>query len=100
MQRPVTRVESVQDTYFGTTIEDPYRWMENWKSEEFQAWVKEQAAYTRAYLDPLPGRDQLLVQITALTNAGPDLSAFQVMGERVFYRRRDPGEDLAKLMVQ
>jgi prolyl oligopeptidase len=100
MQQPVAHVDIVQDTYFGTTIEDPYRWMENWKSEEFQAWVKEQAAYTRAYLDPLPRRDKLLAQLTELTNAGSDLSAFQVMGERVFYLRRDPGEDLAKLMVR
>ncbi len=100
MQQPVARVDLVRDTYFGTTIEDPYRWMENWKNEEFQAWVKEQAAYTRAYLDPLPGRDRLLTQLTELSNAGSDLSAFQVMGERVFYLRRDPGEDLAKLMVR
>src|SRR5579884_1266795 len=99
-QQPVARVDMVRDTYFGTTIEDPYRWMEHWKSEEFQTWVKGQAAYTQAYLDGLAGRDKLLAQITDLTNAGAALSAFQVMGERVFYLRRDPGENLAKLVVR
>src|SRR5579884_2163229 len=100
MQQPMARIDMVRDVYFGTTIEDPYRWMENWKSEEFQTWVKEQAAYTRAYLDALPGRDKLLAQLTALSNAGPVLSYFQVMGERVFYLRRDPGENLTKLVVR
>lgn len=100
MQQPVARIDVVRDTYFGTTIEDPYRWMENWKGEEFQAWVKEQAACTRAYLDALPGRDTLLAQLTALNNAGPILSYFQIMGERVFYLRRDPGENMAKLVVR
>jgi prolyl oligopeptidase len=100
LQQPVARVDIVRDTYFGTTIDDPYRWMERWKSEEFQAWVKEQAAYTQSYLDVLAGRDKLLAQITDLTNAGAALSAFQVMGERIFYLRRDPGENLAKLMVR
>ncbi|HET9919984.1 MAG TPA: prolyl oligopeptidase family serine peptidase [Ktedonobacteraceae bacterium] len=100
MRQPVARVDVVRDTYFGTTIEDPYRWMEDWKGEEFQAWVKEQAAYTRAYLDALPGRDSLLAQITELTNAGPVLSYFQVTSGYTFYLRRDPGENLAKLMAR
>jgi prolyl oligopeptidase len=100
MQQPVARVEVVQDTYFGTTIADPYRWMEHWKGEEFQAWLKEQAAYAQEQLDALPGRATLLESITALTNAGPDLQDFRVMGERIFYLRRDPGEHLMKLMVR
>ncbi len=100
MQQPIARVDSVRDTYFGTTLEDPYRWMENWRSEEFQAWVKGQAASMRAHLDALAGREKLLARITELSNAGPELSAFQVMSERVFYLRRNPGEDLAKLVVR
>src|SRR5579875_973191 len=100
MQQPVARVDVVRDTYFGTTIEDPYRWMEHWKSEEFQVWMKEQAAYTQAYLEALPGRDKLLAQLTEMTNAGPDLRDFQVIGERLFYLRRDPGENLMKLVVR
>lgn len=100
MPQPVARREVVYDTYFGTTIADPYRWMEHWKSEEFQTWVKAQAAFTRAHLDALPRREKLLERIMALTNAGPDLHDVRVMGERVFYLRRDPGEHLAKLLVR
>lgn len=100
MQPMVARIDVARDTYFGTMIEDPYRWMENWKSEEFQVWVKEQAAYSRAHLDVLAGREKLLEEVTALTNAGADLSSFQIMGECIFYLRRDPSENLMKLMVR
>ncbi len=100
MQQPVARVDVVRDTYFGTTIEDPYRWMEDWKEEEFQAWMKEQATYTKTYLEVLPGREKLLAQLTELGNAAPALQDFRVIGERIFYLRRDPGENLAKLIVR
>ena len=59
MEQPVARKEIVTDTYFGTTIEDPYRWMEDWKGEELKSWVAAQGAYTRAYLDALPERQAL-----------------------------------------
>src|SRR5260370_2048022 len=98
MQQPIARVDSVRDTYFGTTLEDPYRWMENWRSEEFQAWVKGQAASMRAHLDALAGREKLLARITELSNAGPELSAFQVMSGRVFYLRPNPRQDLPHLV--
>ena len=31
---PVTRVEAVTDTYHGTTVTDPYRWLEDWEAQE------------------------------------------------------------------
>ena len=100
MKQPVARVEVVRDTYFGTTIEDPYRWMEDWKSEEMASWIKEQAAYSRAYLDALPERETLLARIKELDNASTSFFSFSIAGGNVFYYRRDPGEKLARLMVR
>jgi prolyl oligopeptidase len=48
---PNAIVREVTDTYFGINIVDPYRWMEDGKSSETQAWMKAQADYARAYLD-------------------------------------------------
>lgn len=100
LTQPVARVEVIRDTYFGTTIEDPYRWMEDWQGQEFLSWLAGQAAYTREYLDALPERAALLKRITELTNASPDISSLEIAGGRTFYLRRDPNAKLARLIVR
>lgn len=100
MTPPVARVETVTDTYFGTTIDDPYRWLEDWQSDEARAFVEQQGAYARAYLDSLPAREPLLARISELSDAGPVLYNFQVEGGRSFYLRRDPGDNVPKLVVR
>lgn len=100
MKPPVARVEVVRETHFGTTVEDPYRWMERWQSEEAQSWLKAQAARAQEVLTALPERDALLARITELGDASPALWSFRVAGGRTFYLRRDPGENLGKLVVR
>jgi len=100
MNQPVARREVVRDTYFGATIEDPYRWMEDWQGEEAQSWIRAQAACTRAYMDVLPEREALLTRIAELRDASPYLYDFQVAGGRTFYLKRDTGDNLTKLMVR
>jgi prolyl oligopeptidase len=53
---PETRRGDAVDDYFGTRIPDPYRWLEDDRSEETGAWVKAQNEVTRAFLDAIPGR--------------------------------------------
>jgi prolyl oligopeptidase len=100
MTLPTARIDIVRDTYFGTTVQDPYRWMEDWKGEELQAWVKAQAAYSQWVLDTLPERDALATQIAQLNDASPTLANLQLAGGRAFYLRRDLGESLPKLIVR
>ncbi len=50
---PVARVEVVHDTYFGETLSDPYRWMENDKDPDWLPFLKGQNDHTRAVLDAL-----------------------------------------------
>jgi len=45
------------DTYFGTTVADPYRWLEDVDSPQTTAWVKAEGDLTRAYLDAIPQRN-------------------------------------------
>lgn len=49
---PRARVDVVRDTYFETTVEDPYRWMEDWEGDEARAWVRAQGAKARSVLEP------------------------------------------------
>ena len=64
---PVARVAVVTDTYFGETLRDPYRWMENDQDPDWLPYLKGQNAHTRAVLDRIPGREQLLARIQQLS---------------------------------
>ncbi|HWE64988.1 MAG TPA: S9 family peptidase, partial [Chloroflexota bacterium] len=100
MNPPAARIEITRDTYFGTVVEDPYRWLEDWKGQEARDWVAAQGDFSRRYLQALPERTSLLARISALSGAAPLLSRFQVTGDRVFYLRRNPGQDLAALVTR
>jgi prolyl oligopeptidase len=65
---PVTKKGNVVDTIFGTPVPDPYRWLEDDKSEETAAWVKEQNKFTFGYLDKIPYRAQIREQLTKMWN--------------------------------
>ena len=56
---PPTAKQEQKDTYFGTEISDPYRWLEDDRSAETGQWVKEQNIVTENYLKTIPFRDNL-----------------------------------------
>src|ERR1700684_920739 len=64
---PVARVEVVKDNYFGETLSDPYRWMENDKDADWLPFLKGQNAHTGALLERIPGRAQLRKRIQQLS---------------------------------
>ena len=97
---PTARVEPVTDTYFGETLSDPYRWMENDKDPEWLPFLKAQNDHARAVLEALPGRDALLkrIQQSAGDIAAP--AAVQRAGGRLFFEQRPAGADNFKLFVR
>src|SRR5580658_8827073 len=64
---PVARVEVIKDTYFGETLSDPYRWMENSQDPDWLPFLKAENEHARAILDALPSRTGFLKRITQLT---------------------------------
>src|SRR5271165_3007069 len=56
----VAPVRIVTDTYFGTTVADPYRYLEDVKDSEVEQWMKAQADFARNTLDRIPQRNLLL----------------------------------------
>src|ERR1700739_1837849 len=82
---PSTPVHEVTEDYFGTKVTDPYRWLESTGDPGGVTWMKGQNDYTRALLNSIPGRSQLLDRIKSLDNAGSVVSALQVWGGHYFY---------------
>ncbi len=101
MQRsPAARSEPIRETYFGQTIEDPYRWMEDWQGDEARAWVAAQGEYARRLLDALPERATLLGRVQELTAASATVLNVHAAGGSIFYLRRDPGDNVPKLVTR
>ncbi len=65
---PETKKVDTVDTYFETEVKDPYRWLEDDRSEETENWVVEQNKVTFGYLDSIPFRDELKKRLSSLWN--------------------------------
>ena len=63
---PDARVSDQIDTYFDTTIKDPYRWLEDENSQETHTWIKAQNQLTRSYLDSVAVLPALKERLRAL----------------------------------
>jgi prolyl oligopeptidase len=97
---PVARIQVVKDTYFGETVSDSYRWMENPKDPDWLPYLKAQNDRTRAVLDALPARAQLLKRIQRLSGDTVATSRVQRAGGLTFFSQRPLGADNYKLFVR
>ena len=68
LQYPTARKTDTVDTYFGNKVPDPYRWMEDDKSDETKAWVVAQNKVTFGYLDKIPYRAKFQSAIEKVFN--------------------------------
>ncbi len=96
----MARVEIVRDTYFGETLTDPYRWMENDKDRDWLPFLKGQDLHARAVLDALPGRKALLARIQELSGDTVLTNRLQRAGGLTFIQRRPLATDNYKLFVR
>jgi prolyl oligopeptidase len=56
---PTTKTVDTVDTYFGVEVKDPYRWLEDDRSSETEAWVTSENKTTFDYLDQIPFRKEI-----------------------------------------
>lgn len=83
---PVTAKVDTVDTYFGTEVKDPYRWLEDDRSPETEAWVKDQNKTTFGYLEKIPFRDDLKNRLEKLWNYEKLGSPFKKGDYTYFYK--------------
>ena len=82
----VTKQGDVVDNYFGTLVPDPYRWLEDDRSEETAAWVKEQNKVTFGYLAAIPYRDEIKSRLEKMWNYEKFTPPFNEGGYTYFTR--------------
>lgn len=99
---PVAPVRDTVETHHGVTVHDPYRYFENSKDPQVQAWIKAQGEFARQQLDAIPGRAAILRRIVELSDAEGDVvgSVVRMPGDHVFYMRRVKGERQFKLVLR
>ncbi len=101
---PITAKADSIDTYFGTEVRDPYKWLEDDRSPQTEAWVKEQNKVTFGYLDQIPFRKALKNRLEKLWNYEKISAPFKegnyiyfykndgLQNQYVVYRQKDGGE--------
>jgi prolyl oligopeptidase len=93
---PPSRRQDIEERLHGVTVADPYRWLEEEKSPEVEAWLKSQDQLGRAYLSQLAARDDLVRrfnQLLYIDSIGAPVSR----GKRLFYTRAFANKEKAIL---
>ncbi len=96
---PKTAKDNTVDTYFGTQVADPYRWLENDTSAATAAWVKAQNKVTEGYLERIPFREALRKRLTELADYEKYGTPFKKHGKYYFYKN-DGLQNQSVLYVQ
>jgi len=102
---PITKKVDTVDVYFDAKVSDPYRWLEDDRSEETAAWVNAQNKVTFGYLDKIPFRKQLKERLEKVWNFERISAPFKegdftyffknngLQNQSVLYRKDADGKD-------
>jgi prolyl oligopeptidase len=97
---PLSRKDTtVIDHYFGTNIQDPYRWLEDDQSAETKEWVTRQNIVTNGYISQIPFRDQIKKRLEGIFNYEKFGAPFKEGGKYYFFKN-DGLQNQSVLYVQ
>ena len=88
LKYPDTKKVTQTDNYFGTKVSDPYRWLEDDKSDETAAWVTAENKITQDYLSKIPFREQVRKRLEEMWNYPKYTSPFKE-GQYYYYYKND-----------
>jgi prolyl oligopeptidase len=83
---PETKKVDTVDVYFETQVKDPYRWLEDDRSEETGTWVKAQNEVTFGYLNAIPFKNELKERLEKIWNFEKVGSPFKEGNYTYFYK--------------
>jgi prolyl oligopeptidase len=99
LKYPLTKKEDQTDNYHGTVVSDPYRWLEDDRSDETGEWVQKQNELTFSYLGKIPFRDKIFSDLEKAYNY-PKYSAPRRKGDYFYFYKNDGLQNQAVLYRQ
>jgi len=96
---PPTKTVDVVDDYHGFKVQDPYRWLEDFESDEVKRWVDEQNRLTFDFIRSTPFYDKIKNRLTELMNY-PRYSVPVKAGERYFFFKNDGLQNQSVLFMR
>ncbi len=93
---PKPPTDATVDTYYGTTVADPYRPLEAIDAPATRSWVEAEAALSRSYLDAIPQRAAIRARLQSLAKYERYTVPFH-MREAYFYFYNSGLQDQAVL---
>jgi prolyl oligopeptidase len=97
---PPTPARPVVDTYAGTAVTDPYRWLENASDPAVRAWASAQSDLARRVIHGSPAYAALRARVATLAQGSVSRSRLTVAGRHLVYLRRTPPAPQAVLVVR
>lgn len=85
---PVSKKVDSVDNYFGESVADPYRWMEDDTTSEVADWVGAENKVTFGFLDKIPYRAEVKARLEKLNNYEKLGSPFK-KGDYIYYFRNE-----------
>ena len=99
LKYPVARISDQTDVYFGTSVADPHRWMEDVDSAEVKHWVDAENTLTQGFLKDVPRREKIHARLMELVNF-ERFSSPELAHGRYFYSRNSGLQNQAVLYWQ
>ena len=83
---PETKKIAHSDTYFGSVVEDPYRWLEDDQAADRNDWVNREAAFTKDFFSKIPFREKIRTEMKDMWNYEKIGAPFKEGNYTYFYK--------------
>lgn len=100
IEYPKTRTVDIQDDFFGTPIQDPYRWLEDADHPDVLAWTQSQHDFAQEILGGLPARNTIKNRLTAVWDYPKYGMIPRKIKNRFFFTKNDGLQAQSVLYVQ
>ena len=87
---PKTPIDSITDDYFGTTVADPYRWLEDGSSHMVKKWIADQNTFTDKILSSFPEGNPITKRIETLSITSVEQFSPELINGKLFFMQYTP----------